>query len=669
LDRLSIVNNLLIILFALFITFCSANLGFLVLRLFKFTRINNEETRIFISFYSICLGFIIITFFIYILAIFNSINKFSLWGLLIFQILLFIFSKEFFIYIKELFFIFVSKLKVLLKKDNNWFIIFTLIILIYFFIAGLLISSTPSLEVDSATTYLNAGKLFLKYNTIIDVGNIVGSDTKNGYLLITYGIGLNSGILAQLILFILSFLGIFFFYIFLIKRANIYISSVIILIFIAMHHQVDIVIKTAKIDGLSFTFSVFVLITFINILLNINLDRVKKSYLYLNGIATGFLIGLRYFNICFIILMFIFFLFIFNKGNYKTKLIRSVIWFLSVIFVASPGYLFNVYNSKNPIYPFLGKIFSNSYGSILPSESYVSNITSFRIKDIAGAIKGMISLPILLLKNPEKFSSSPERVFSIFWIIILLIIPITILLALFFKRTIFKTDTFKLFLIALVGYVFLYILWSNSVITLRFFAVGFPYLFLLSAMTLKILLELIRYNILNKLKIIFPILLLCFCIIFYVNFHPINNLFKKNASKIFHNQTVDEIVSSEFTYLEDNGNVTNFGKGIIELKKIVKKGDKVLSFIPALYYIGDNAIVFMGYGATLPSKLGMKEPLYKYNNSVEFMNSLKESGFTYIILNPNYLNSFNENEKKVILEFIRNNRPIKTAENVFIYKI
>jgi len=188
-------------------------------------------------------------------------------------------------------------------------------------------------------------------------------------------------------------------------------------------------------------------------------------------------------------------------------------------------------------------------------------------------------------------------------------------------------------------------------------------------MTFKILIELIGNNILNKLKIIFPIFLLCFCIIFYVNFHPINNLFRKNASKIFHNLTVDEIISSEFTYKEDNENITNFGKGIIELKDMVKKGDKVLSFIPAVYYMGDNAIVFIGYGAALPSKLGMKEPLYKYNSYRELINSLKESGFTYIILNPNYLNSFNENEKKVIFEFIEKVRPIKTVENIFIYKI
>lgn len=65
----------------------------------------------------------------------------------------------------------------------------------------------------------------------------------------------------------------------------------------------------------------------------------------------------------------------------------------------------------------------------------------------------------------------------------------------------------------------------------------------------------------------------------------------------------------------------------------------------------------------------MKEPLYKYNNSTEFINSLKESGFTYVILNPNYLNSFNGNEKKIIFEFIEKVRPIKTVENIFIYKI
>jgi len=326
---------------------------------------------------------------------------------------------------------------------------------------------------------LNAAKLFLKYNTIIDVGNVVGNDTKNGYLIVTYAIALNSGILAQLLLFILSFLGILFFYIFLIKRTNIFISSIIILIFIIMRQQVDIVIKTAKIDGLSFTFSVFVLITFINILINKNLDRVKKSYLYLSGIATGFLIGLRYFNICFIILMFIFFILFFNKGSYKIKFIKSLIWFLLVIIVASPGYLFNIYNFKNPVYPFFEKIFNSGYGTILTDKSGLGNTFNNFFKEYSarGDIQKIISLPILFLRDPVKIGGSPEKVFLIFWIIVLLIIPITILLVLFLKRAIFKTNTFKFFIIAFIGYLFLYIMWSNSGFILRYFTVGFPYLF------------------------------------------------------------------------------------------------------------------------------------------------------------------------------------------------
>lgn len=668
-DHLSIVNNLLIILFALFITFCSANLGFLVLRLFKFTKIADEETRVFISFYSICLGFILITFFIYILAIFNSINKFSIWGLLIFQIILFVFSKDFFLYIKELFFILVCKLRVLFKKENNWFAIFTLILLIYFFVAGLLISSTPTLEVDSSTVYLNISKLFLKYNTIIDVGNVVGNDTKNIYLITTYGIALNSGILAQLLLFILSFLGILFFYIFLIKRSNIFISGIITLIFITMRYQTDVVIKTAKIDGANFTFSAFVLITFINILINKDNEAAKNKYIYLSSISTGFLVGIRYFNLCFIVLIFLFLLIFFNERSVKRKFIKLATWLLLTISIASPGYLFNIYNFKNPIYPFFEKIFNSGYGATMTNESSLFNLVSIKAFNTNSDFKSIISLPILSLKDPSILNSAAEKVFLIFWIIVIFIVPITILLTLFLRRAIFKTNTFKFFTIAFIGYIFLYFLWSKSAQILRYFIVGFPYLFLLSAMTLKILIEVIGDKILNKLKIIFPILLLCFCIIVYVNFHPINNLFRKNASKIFHNQTVDEIISSEFTYKEDNENITNFGKGIIELKNMVKKGDKVLSFIPALYYMGDSAIVFTGYGVTLPSKLGMKEPLYKYNSSIEFINSLKENGFTYIILNPNYLNSFNENEKKVILEFFEKVRPIKTVENIFIYKI
>ncbi|MHB1274922.1 MAG: hypothetical protein ACYC0D_03405, partial [Candidatus Humimicrobiaceae bacterium] len=474
------------------------------------------------------------------------------------QIVLFVFNKDFFKYIKELFFILVNKLRALFKKDNNWFAIFTLLLLFYFFIAGLLISSTPTLEVDSSTVYLNISKLFLNYKTIIDVGNVVGNDTKNIYLITTYGIALNSGILAQLLLFILSFLGILFFYIFLIKRANIFISSIIILIFTTMRYQTDIVIKTAKIDGMNFTFSVLVLITFMNILINKDNESAKNKYIYLSSISTGFLVGIRYFNLCFIVLILLFLLIFFNEKSIKRKFIKLGTWLLLTVFIASPGYLFNIYNFRNPIYPFFEKIFNSGYGATITNESSLFNLVNIKEFNTNSDFKNIISLPIVALKDPSILNSSAEKVFLIFWIIVIIIVPITILLTLFLKRAIFKTNTFKFFIIAFIGYIFLYFLWSESAQILRYFIVGFPYLFLLSAMTLKILLELIGEKILNRVKIIFPILLLCFCIIVYLNFHPINNLFRKNASKIFHNLTIDEIVSSEFTYKEDNENITNF---------------------------------------------------------------------------------------------------------------
>lgn len=670
-EQLSIINNLLIILFALFITFCSANLGFFFLRLLKITKSDNEETRIFILFYSICTGFILIVLLLYILAVFKGINKFSIWGILILQIIILFFNKDFFIHIKDLFNILICKLKNLFKLNNNWFIVVTILIVIYFALAGLLISSTPTMEVDSATTYMNAAKLFLKYNSIIDVGNVVGNDTKNGYLLITYGLGLGSGILSQLLLFIISFTGILYLYVFLTKRTNIFISSIITLFFVIMRHQIDIVIKTVKIDGISFTFSVFVLITFMNIFLNRNDELLKNKYIYLNGLSVGFLAGIRYFNLSIIFLMLFLFLSFFNRGNIKKKFIKFTIWISLVAFFASPGYLFNVYNFKNPVYPFFGNIFMSGYGSTITNKSWIFSQANLGKNTFSAGygIREALTLPIMLLKEPVKLNSSTEIVFSVFWIIVTLLIPVTLILILLFKREMFKKEIFKIFLISLIGYVFIYILWSQSMIILRYFIVSFPFLFLLSAVMFKILIELLDSKVLNKIKIVFPIFLLCFCIIVYLNLQPLNNLFRKSSSRIFHNQTVDEIISSEFTYKEDNGDITNFGEGIIEQKHIVKKGDKVLSFVPAVYYIGGNAIVFLGYGAALPSKLGLNKPLYEFKDHSEFKSDLKLNGFTYIILNPNYLSSFNDDEKKVIIDFIEKEKPLKTINNVLIYKL
>lgn len=670
-EQLSIINNLLIIIFALFITFCSANLGFFFLRLLKITKSDNEETRIFIIFYSICTGFILIVLLLYILAVFKGINKFSIWGILILQIIILFFNKDFFIHIKDLFNILICKLKNLFKLNNNWFIVAAILIVIYFALAGLLISSTPTMEVDSATTYLNAAKLFLKYNSIIDVGNIIGNDTKSGYLLITYGLGLNSGILSQILLFIISFTGILYFYVFLTKRTNIFISSIITLFFVIMRHQTDIVIKTVKIDGINFTFSVFVLITFINILLNRDDELLKSKYIYLNGISLGFLVGIRYFNLCILFLIILLFLIFFNRGSIKKKLIKFVTWFSLAAFFALPGYLFNAYNFKNPVYPFFGNIFRNGSGTNISSGSWVfSNINLGGGEFSSGpGIKKALTLPLILFKDSVKLNSSPETVFSVFWIIVTLLIPVTLILVLFLKRRIFKEEVFKIFLISLIGYVIIYIFWSKTSVILRYFAVGFPYLFLLAAITFQILIELLDNKIINKIKMVFPIFLLCFCIIVYVNLHPLNNLFRGSASRIFHNQTVDEIISSEFTYKEDNDNVTNFGKGIIELKHMIKKGDKVLSFVPAAYYIGDDAIVFLGYGLTLPSKFGLTKTLNEFKDHIEFRSDLKLNGFTYVILNPNYLSTFNDDEKRVIIDFIEKEKPLKTINNILIYKL
>jgi hypothetical protein len=671
LQQLSIINNSLIVLFALFITFCSANLGFFFLKFLKITKSDNEETRIFILFYSICTGFILIVLLLYILAAFKGINKFSIWGILILQIIILVFNKDFFIHLKDLFKILIRKLKDLLALKNNWFIITAILVVIFFIIAGLLISTIPTMEVDSTTTYLNAAKLFLKYNSVVDVGNIIGNDTKNGYLLITYGLGLGSGILSQILLFILSFTGILYFYVFLTKRTNIFISSIITLIFVIMRHQTDIVIKTAKLDGINFTFSVFVLITFVSILLNKDNEPLKRKYIYLNGVSLGFLAGIRYFNLCIPFIILLLFIIFFNKGNIKGKIIKFISWFSITSFFALPGFLFNVYNFKNPVYPFFGNIFRNASDKNISSGSWVFNNIHFNGGQFSSGpgIKNALLLPLTLFTDSVKLNSSTETVFSIFWIIITLLIPIILLLILFFKRKIFKEEVFKIFIISLIGYIFIYVFWSKTSIILRYLTVGFPYLFLLAAAMFKILIELLDNKVLRKFKIIFPIFLVCFCVIVYVNLYPLNDSFKKNAWRILHKQTVDNIISSEFTYKEDNGNIANFGAGIIELKRMVKKGDKVLSFVPAVYYMGDNAIVFLGYGLSLPSKFGLTKTLNEYKDQNEFKNDLKLKGFTYVVLNPNYLPTFNNDEKVLIKDFVENEEPFKTINDILIYKL
>lgn len=548
----------------------------------------------------------------------------------------------------------------------------------YFTSAGLSATLVPNLEADTASTYLNAAKLFLQYERLIDVGHFVGNMGKNGFLGLTYAMGLSSANLAHAWVFILTAVGIWLLFLLIDFTAGLTIASLLLVILVSSNFAYDNFIVPAKFDGLSFA-----LVCAILLFLYFWHDGSKRmEFLFLPAFMSGFLAGISYNNIfaCALFLAWIFYL-AYTSEREKPGIIVALCMLIAA--GAAPTYLQNWLLFGNPVYPFAGNFFGSGLGVTIPSDSFAHGyIQDLRQEFSVSSLWAVTGLFLAFFKVGYH-SEIQARIDP--WLGAVLAVALVagpfrgLLRTLEYIKGPSEARSFNGIVIA--GFLVLCLVWAFNQHILRYLSAAMPLGFVVTSRLLADI-GIERPNIGRVFKVLLvattSVVLLLWTpqvawrilnhagVSVWTNDERAGNFvsqFRRTGEWLRGNGDTDEYVSKNFIY----GSGFRFGEAIVTFSSLLKPGDKVLSFINGNFYFPREVRVFSGNGSnTLPSPMAMGKPLSRYSSVDEWVADLRDRGFCCVILDPTYL-YLSEAEKPIVMSFVAGRKPIASSAGSQFY--
>lgn len=527
---------------------------------------------------------------------------------------------------------------------------------------GLLKSLPPTLEADSISAYLNAANLFRHFGGLIDVGHVVGNMAKQGFMPMVYALTLGNSLLVQIWLFLIFLAGAFLFFLAFVRSCGPAATSLVLLIFLSMGHHIVLTFGVAKVDGMGLTFAIAALIAWLRYD-----EKGERLSLVLCALFTGFVASLSYMNLMagpvfgFLCASSIFK----HHLTAKQRLQAFGLWAGVASLIVAPGYFYNWVHFGNPLYPFLSKIFGHGLGdpSLDARGYFYGNMNNALIDEWRA--KGFwdgASLPLTLLHNPVRIQGFKESVFAVFWIF-------STFGAIWFLVRPTPTLPRRMAANLCIAYVFLYAPWAWGQYVFRYFALGWPLIFWFGLQALQRIFTTMK----DERKVLALSLILTILAVSY-SYVP-KYVTKGRAMDAVHQLQIkggwEPFLSENFFYraTDQNDTLLPIGKGLADIRPRLKPGDKVLSFVPGHFYLGEEIIVFSGNGGnTMPSPLALTKPLYLYNTAEDLRTTLKSNGFNYLLIHPHFL--YLKGQENVIMqEWMRLYTPAWESAGILTYKL
>jgi hypothetical protein len=544
-------------------------------------------------------------------------------------------------------------------------LLMAMIVFLHFVAAGLASAIVPNLEGDTATTYLNATKLYLQYQSIIDVGHFVGSMGRTGFLELAYAMGLSSANLAHAWVFMLAAAGFLMAFLLVGFVAGSSVAALLLVILVTSNYAYDWVIVPAKFDGLSFALSAAIA----GMLYFSHGATKSNSLLPAAAVMIGFQAGLSYNNVfvCGLFLLWALGLWHRNGGEMVAGMFR--LGTLAAV-GAAPTYAHNLYLFGNPVYPFAASLFGSGLGTTIPIDGfaygYIDQIrTEFSARSTAEALtllRGLFTrgyhAEIQAQYDPWFGALMITGLAGGAWISVQALLPA--------QRAPFrtaKTVAWALWPAAILWIAFL--AWAVTQHILRYLSAAMPLAFL-GAACLFIGHVQPRARVFSRARetvVLVVMIILTFHWALPKGRQHFGYKFREARAWLNDSRDVNGYIETKFIY----GSGFLFGHAIVSLGSMLKPGDKVLSFINGNYYFPDDIKVFSGNGSnTLPSPIGMAKPLSRYTDSAEWAAHLKKQGFCCVIINPDYL-YLSDAEHPVIMGFLAGRTPGATVAGTNLY--
>lgn len=677
--NLSLLLSSLIVPFgALLMVLMCGVVGYEVLRIFGMPGKNqrSENLSLVIPWISILFGSVIVALFLYASALFELMSRPVILTFFGVQVLLSCYCRGFWFTFSESIQVFVTDM----KASSRWTTLLwssALMIYLVFVFFGLCRAIVPTLEADSATFYLNAANLYLQYQSIINVGNVISSMGRTGFLHLVYGMGLFSSNLAQAFLFALSSVGFLLLSLFIGRVAGYAVAAFGFVVLMTSSYALHPIILEAKFDGYTFALTSVVLI-----LLFFMVQGEKKIWVVIAlGTVAGFLGGITYNNL--FVAGFAGIICLWLCALHKP--VRNhliIVVLLAGIIGSAPTYIHNIVLFGNPVYPFAGKLFGSGHGTTIPEDSYnYYYMGTMKNDNVAKNVKEVLELPLrLFIRDSDDLSygqrewvpgMSTQRDPWLGSLILLAMAGGSVIGGGWLYRRklqqLIGMDTPLLYVgIICVGFWTAYVFWALNQHLFRYFSAGLPLAIVAYGYASKLSWHLIKPSFTRLLRPVFASLMML-AIVFMVwdwldtvrmRLHPVSYW-------VFNGQTEEEYVAEHFSYCPD----CYFGRAMIQLRPKLEPGDKVLSFATGLYYFGSEIKAFSGNGsATVPSPHALKKPLSRFYDWREWEQHIIEQDFRYLVINPTLL-YLSDAEKPIIRDFLTNRTPEFTVGTTRIYRL
>jgi|CXWL01.1.fsa_nt_gi hypothetical protein len=339
-------------------------------------------------------------------------------------------------------------------------------------VAALWMCLVPPHQYDSLVYHLALPQAYLREGRLFAPPGIVYAHfPQNGEMLFTLALLLGSDLLAQMFIWLSTVLSIW--WVFALGRREAPMSAVALAaLFIATHAAVLLMSSTTYVEPLVMLWITAAALSFERWRQLAVEGGKPRGWLILSAMFTGLALGTKYYagiGAAAFGLRLLFATIVFR--NKRERVIDLALFVAIVSALFAPWLIKNWICVRNPVFPFLYKWFENT-GTGWNAElaaGYFSVLTEYG--HVGGFFKSLVSLPILLLRNPLRFGGGMDVLGDLGWDITLWLLPLGAWAAA-------KNRTLRglLLFCALWGAA-----WFSSGVVLRFLTVLVPILALLGA--------------------------------------------------------------------------------------------------------------------------------------------------------------------------------------------
>jgi hypothetical protein len=346
-------------------------------------------------------------------------------------------------------------------------------------LAALWMCLVPPHQYDSLVYHLALPQAYVREGRLYAPPGIVYAHfPQNGEMLFSLALLLGSDILAQMYMWLSTVLAIW--WVFALGRREAPMSAVALAsIFIATHSAVLLMSSTTYVEPLVMLWITAAALSFERRRQLAPEGGAPRGWLVLSAVFTGLALGTKYYAGIGAAAFGLRLLCSLAADRRKERAVDLALFTAIVSALFAPWLIKNWICVRNPVFPFLYKWFENT-GTGWNAElaaGYFSVLTEYG--HVGGFFHSLISLPILLLRNPLRFGGGMDVLGDLGWDVLLWLLPLGAWAA-------SKNKSLRglLLFCALWGAA-----WFSSGVVLRFLTVLVPILALLGACGLVLLWE------------------------------------------------------------------------------------------------------------------------------------------------------------------------------------